>query len=262
MTDIRGTEIFARYAYAPNQLGYCGPSESTALREGSPEQVWSAARRFSGAWPYLRVMAEMTGIADPLDHRLVESYWLGGGLGAQLDTEEFTAALLAVIAPLAGHYWAHLTADLAAEAAPNHCFHVFGVYPWSRLLGRGMDEHPIHVLDSCRIGWGTVLRRDGDDLSILGRGLVWDQEALRLSEPSPRHARIDGFDAAPRVRTGDQVAVHWGRLCDRLTSAQVYDLAASTERQLLLTNRRLRRESATAPGAGAGNVEEMGGGFH
>ena len=73
----RGAEMFARYAYAPNALGYCGPPLGATLRDGSVEDVRLAATKFSGAWPYLRVLSEMTGITDPLDYRLVESYWLG-----------------------------------------------------------------------------------------------------------------------------------------------------------------------------------------
>jgi hypothetical protein len=237
----RGTDMFARYAYAPNALGYCGPPEATALRNGSTDEVRAVARRFSGAWPYLQVMSRMTGIADPLDHRLVESYWLGGGVGAQLDLDAFTAELLSVIGPLASRYWEHLTAELAAEAAPNHCFHVFGIYPWSRLLGKGNGNHPVQVLDSCRITWGTVVGREGDDISVSSRRLVWDGHLLRLSAPSVQRAEVepDGINAVPEVTTGDHVAVHWGRLCGRLEPAQVRDLAASTERQLLVTNRRL-----------------------
>ena len=154
--------MFARYAHAPNALGYCGPPLGATLRDGSVEEVRRAATQFSGAWPYLRVLAKMTGISDPLDYRLVESYWLGGGVGANLDAGEFFDALLAIIGPQAGQYWSHLTPDLAGEAAGNHCFHVFGVYPWTRFLGRGLDEQPLSVLDNCRITWGTVLSRDGD----------------------------------------------------------------------------------------------------
>ena len=75
MTDSviqRGAEMFARYAYAPNALGYCGPPLGATLRDGSVDEVRRAATRFSGAWPYLRVLSRLTGIADPLDYRLVE----------------------------------------------------------------------------------------------------------------------------------------------------------------------------------------------
>lgn len=235
--------MFARYAYAPNALGYCGPPLGATLRDGSVDDVRSAAMKFSGAWPYLQVLSRMTGIADPLDYRLVESYWLGGGIGAGLDSTEFVDQLLAIIGPQAGRYWSHLGPDLGCEAAANHCFHVFAVYPWSRLLGRGLDEHPLNVLDNCRITWGTVVSRKDDDVEVSCRGLLWDGQALELSEPSTRRLDVwaDGYSAVPDVAVGDDVAVHWGRLCGRLRPGQIQALADATARQLTLTNQRFAR---------------------
>lgn len=239
--DIRGTDMFARYTYAPNKLGYCGPAEAAALRSGAPAEVRAVAPRFSGVWPYLRVLSRMTGIQDPLDHRLVESYWLGGGVGAELDRAAFLAELLAMIGPLAGQYWAHLRLDLATEAAANHCFHVFGVYPWSRMLGRGMDEHPVHVLDNCRIGWGTVVSRGEAEVEVLSRTLRWTGRKLELTEPAIHRAalRTDGYSALPNVTVGADVAIHWGRLCGYLDAAQLAALEATTAVQLAATNHRL-----------------------
>ena len=149
--------MFARYAYAPNKLGYCGPPEPGALsRAGSDtgsdaagadfgDEMRAVARRFSGAWPYLQVLSRLTGIEDPLDYRIVESYWLGGGVGDGIDPREFGRRLLALIGPQAGGYWTHLTTELLDEAVGDHCFHVFGVYPWSRLLV-GMDAVGAHIL--------------------------------------------------------------------------------------------------------------------
>ncbi|MGW6696209.1 DUF6390 family protein [Nocardia sp. NPDC055049] len=231
--------MFARYAYAPNRLGYCGPADARALHNGSAADIRALARQFSGAWPYLRAMSRLTGIADPLDARLVESYWLGGGIGADLDAGAFTTELLAIIAPMAGHYWSYLNADLAEEAAANHGFHVFGVYPWTRLLGRGADEHPIRILDSCRITWGTVVAREGGAASVRCRRLVSDGPLLRLSGPALWRAEVDDDHLATEVAVGDQVAVHWGRVCGRLDSDQTQALATSTARQLRVTNRRL-----------------------
>jgi hypothetical protein len=243
--ESRGVEMFARYAHAPNALGYCGPPLGATLRDGSVEDVRRAATQFSGAWPYLRVLAKMTGISDPLDYRLVESYWLGGGVGADLDAGEFFDALLAIIGPQAGQYWSHLTPDLAGEAAGNHCFHVFGVYPWTRFLGGGgrqySDEQPLSVLDNCRITWGTVLSRDDDNVEVSCCRLAWDGHALGLAEPSARRLDVwaDGYSAMPDVSAGDEIAIHWGRLCGRLQSGQIQALADSTTRQLHATNQRL-----------------------
>jgi hypothetical protein len=245
--ESRGVEMFARYAHAPNALGYCGPPLGATLRDGSVEDVRRAAMQFSGAWPYLRVLAKMTGITDPLDYRLVESYWLGGGVGANLDAGEFFDALLAIIGPQAGQYWSHLTPDLAGEAAGNHCFHVFGVYPWTRFLGGGgrqiSAEQPLSVLDNCRITWGTVRSRDDDNVEVSCCRLALDGQALTLSEPLARRLDVwaDGYSAVPDVAVGDEVAIHWGRLCGRLQSGQIQALADSTTRQLHATNQRLAR---------------------
>ncbi|WP_293339035.1 DUF6390 family protein [Mycobacterium sp.] len=246
MTDTRGVDMFARYAYAPNALGYCGPPLGATLRDGSVDEVRVAAKGFSGAWPYLRVLSRLTGIADPLDYRLVESYWLGGGVAADLDPQAFFDALLAIIGPQAGRYWSHLTPHLAREAAGNHCFHVFGVYPWTRFLGRNggsMDEHPLGVLDNCRITWGTVVSRDGDDVEVVCERLLWDGRALTLSQPAPRRLDVwaDGYSAVPDVAVGDEVAVHWDRLCGRLSAGQVGALTEATNRQLRVTSQRLAR---------------------
>ena len=51
--DRAGERLFARYAYAPNHLGYCGPADAAALAElastGHTEaDVRSIASRFSG----------------------------------------------------------------------------------------------------------------------------------------------------------------------------------------------------------------------
>jgi len=237
-----GVELFARYAHAPNALGFCGPTSGIGTTE--PE-IRAAARRFSGAWPYLQVLARLTGIDDPLDGRLVEAYWLGRDLG--IDNAAFGRELLAVIGPQAGPYWSHLTPQLLATGAPDHGFHVFGVYPWSRLLGRGMDAQPLHVLDNCRIRWGTVVAATDGVVTLEVRHLTWDGRALGLGEPvvevlqqSHLHAGIlreSGFAAT----AGTLVALHWDRFCDVLTPAQVADLEHSTLRELDATNARLAR---------------------
>jgi Family of unknown function (DUF6390) len=219
-----GTALFAAYADAPNALGYCGPPEGIGTTEA---EIRASARRFSGVWPYLQVLARLTGIEDPLDARLVEAYWLGRDLG--VDREEFGRELLAVLGPRAGVYWTHLTAGLLAEAAPDHGFHVFGVYPWSRLLSAG--PQPLFVLDSCRIRWGTVV--DLDPLTVSSSRLTWDGTALGLGEPA------DGVVEGGGVALGDVVAVHWDRLVDVLSPDQAEVLAASTAARLAATNARL-----------------------
>ena len=83
--DTDGATVFVRHAFAPNSLGYCGPPHSDSLFEyavtgRNDHEVARLATEFSGAWPYLRLIAEAAGINDPLDRRVVEAYWIGSPL--------------------------------------------------------------------------------------------------------------------------------------------------------------------------------------
>ena len=91
---------FARFAYPPNVLGYCGPGESAALLEHADAGVAGGdlsnlARQFAGAWPYLELIAASCGRADPLDADVVEAYWLGNELLDRVDAGVFAAHLAA-----------------------------------------------------------------------------------------------------------------------------------------------------------------------
>ena len=85
MSVTPGPVAFARFAYPPGALGYCGPADSssllTAAAEGTALRELSAlAVRFGGAWPYLKLIASENGIDDPLDPLVVEAYWIGNEL--------------------------------------------------------------------------------------------------------------------------------------------------------------------------------------
>jgi hypothetical protein len=238
-----GTVLFARYAHGPNTLGYCGPRGAAVLARAAcghddPPAVEAAARRFSGAWPYQETLGAHTG-RDPMDPEVVRGYWVGNELTDRLPREPFATALLEVLRARAGHYWPHLCDDLAVEVAPSHTFHVFGVYPWSRLLGTGRPE-PLHVLESCRIGWGRVVAVHEGQLAVQARRLVWEAGRLSLSGEQLRHVeyRVDGAAFVDDPREGELVALHWDFACDRLTEVEALRLEADLVRQLELVARR------------------------
>jgi hypothetical protein len=254
-----GERLFARYAFSPNDLGYCGPADARALFElaatgRAAADITAIARRFSGAWPYLVLLAELTGGADPLDEALVRAYWTGAPVRG-VDAAAFGARLLDRLGAWAGHYWHHLDEALLPEAAPDHGFHVFGVYPWSRLLPAGPPEQPLHVLDSCRISWGRVVVHGRDGHVVVRRQpLGWDGDRLALlpeREHEVRH-RIDGRGFVDDPRPGEWLALHWNWVCDRLTGDDVERLCQGTTGRLALTNERLtgagrRRATGAAP---------------
>ncbi|MDQ6934887.1 MAG: DUF6390 family protein [Actinomycetota bacterium] len=240
-----GHRLFAQYAYAPNALGYCGPQGaadlcSVACGDGEHVDVPTIAAQFSGAWPYQKVLADLAGSADPLDETVVRGYWTGNDLTDRVDREAYGAALLQWIQHEAGHYWTHLSDDLLVEAAPTHAFHVFAVYPWSRLLDTGRPE-PLHVLDSCRIGWAQVVAVEDRELLVRSMPLEYGDRVLSLGATREERVayRVDGATFIGAVAEGDWVAVHWGFACDRLTEAQVASLEKWTRWQLEVMGPRL-----------------------
>jgi hypothetical protein len=227
-----GPTLFARYAYPPNALGYCGPDDSTALlhavgRFDNGEGLRSIVARFDGALPYLTLIAACNGLDDPLDRRVVEAYWVGNNLLRQ-------------VSPGALAQWQGngAAAALAGRGVAHHSFHVFAVYPWLALLRSGREQPALQVLDQCRIRWGYVQSLAGDVVTVQSQALVFDGSRLLLEPGRFERARrrCHGYRLAPAIRPGDVVALHWDWVCDRLTPRRLSWLKACTTRNLDAVN--------------------------
>jgi uncharacterized protein DUF6390 len=240
-----GPILFARYAYPPNALGYCGPDDSGALGEYASGTVSDAglvalARRFAGAWPYLGLIANANGRPDPLDPAVVEAYWLGNPLLERIPGQVFAAHVVDRFADRAPRRETPL-AELALHGRAHHNFHVFAVYPWVGLLRAGHVEEPLRVLDSCRIRWGSVLSVHRGQTVVRSAPLRWTGRELVLGP-----ARVETASVSPGlgVRVGDTVSLHWDWVCDVIDARQAAALAHYTMSQLRVANRTLRRPVA------------------
>jgi hypothetical protein len=247
-----GALLFARYAYPPNALGYCGADAPRLLLEyGDADTadggLAEAARTFEGAWPYLELIAGANGIDDPLDTHVVEAYWVGNALLERVDGGSLVSHIDERFHGRLGRAQEHITAVVAAGAVPHHDFHVFAVYPWLGLLRSGMVDKPLSVLEHCRITPARVTAVDGDLLETEARPLVWDGRVLDLGPPASRRARWrdDGL-AFVRPQPGDWVSLHWEWVCDRLTRRQVRALSQATVRALAAVNRSASAQAALA----------------
>jgi hypothetical protein len=237
-----GPLLFARYAYPPNRLGLCGPADAPSLR-GSAQaadirQARELALGFEGAYPYLRLIAEGSGIADPLDRRVVAAYWIGGALADAVGRRAMHRSIEARFRDrMSGTDWRWLELAVAGGAHPIHAFHVLEVFPRSGLL-RGGAAPLLETMDACRIRSGTVRAIVGDRLAVDAGGLAVVDGRLELTAPRPEVISAWSTADGPLggVRPGDVVSIHWGWACERLTADQQRRLAFWTARAIASAN--------------------------
>jgi hypothetical protein len=242
---VPGPVRFARYAYGPNRLGYCGPDAADELlgeaaSGGDLHRLRALAADFEGAYPYLELIARSTGIEDPLDARVVEAYWLGGPLLDRVPGPEFGRSLEERFRPrVRADAWRWLATKAPAGSRPVHAFHVLDVFPAVGLIRGGRPSDILTTIDSCRIRWGTV-REQLDDGTILVDAVPLDlvDGALTLGAPQPEIIRgwRDGLGFLEQVERGDVVSIHWDWACERLDGRQLDALRTWTTRSLAIAN--------------------------
>jgi len=233
-----GQVLFGRYAYPPNELGYCGPNDG-----GGASGLASHAKEFDGAWPYLAAIAEAVGASDPLDEDVVHSYWVGGPSLCRVDPSDLLARLRT---SFKGQVTGLLDAVPAVTGVlAHHSFHVFVVYPWVRFLGRDATT-AVQVMQDCRIRSGTVESVTGEHALISSRPLQFEDDRLRLGEPQTERVRWkkDGLSLAPAPAPGSIISAHWDWVCGSLTEDQSAELESATQATLGLVNA-IRSESVS-----------------
>jgi hypothetical protein len=235
--------LFARYAHPPNLLGYCGPPDHRAFFEQATEgvidrELAQLAHAFDGAWPYLELIAAANAIRNPLDRAVVHAYWIGNPLLERVDMAALGGSVEDRFRRRVGRGWEHLAAAILTGAVPHHSFHVLLVSPWTGLMRAGRFEHPLHVMDRCRIRWGRIVDVVGDTARVNVPTLRWDGRELGVGSAAPELARVkaDGRGLVPDLRPGDLVSLHWDWVCDRLSPADVGALDRYTLRHLTLAN--------------------------
>ncbi len=243
---VPGPVLFARYAFGPNRLGYCGTDDHASVLEygasGRERPLRQLAQTFEGAFPYLELIARANGIADPLDGRVVEAYWLGNELTAGVEARPMQRSLDDRFRRrLDRSAWRWLEGTVPAGARPVHAFHVMDVFPRVGLL-RGEGVHDaMRVMDSCRIRWGHVrevlegsLVVDAPRLEMVDGRLVIGAAGQEVIE-----RWVDGLGFVTDVAPGDAISIHWAWACDRLTVRQLANLKRWTAYELAVANRAL-----------------------
>ncbi len=239
---LDGMLLFIRYAFMPNRLRYCGGDDNTTLFQhaiaGETDGgVPPLLRKFTGAYPYLALIARANGIADPFDRRVVEAYWIGNALLERVEVRQLYDSLRARYGKqLSGRTLDLVISKAPAGAHPHHSFHVFDVH--SRA---GELEHSLDTMDNCRISWGRVTAIDGPVFVVDRPPLLLETGKLALGAAQPARItrQVDDRGFADRAQIGDWLSIHWGWACDVLTDDQVRTLERYTRHHLALANQTL-----------------------
>lgn len=241
--DQPGGLLFARFAFPPNALGLCGPESGLSLPEHvrarrEDEELRRLAAGFEGAWPYLELIAAENGVADPLDARVVEAYWLGndylGHVAARAHHRDLETRFRG---RASAREWRWLEAKADSDARVHHSFHVLEILPRIGLIRGGLPTDMVGVLERCLVRPGRVEALAGDVLEVSVPPLELVEGRLRLGP-----ARLERLALGPGEAYGDElvpgdlVALHWARVCGRLTPIQAARLRAVTDRNISVAN--------------------------
>ncbi len=231
---MQGVQLAARFSIATNRLKYCGPADAepalfrTIVEGKDLETSRKALLRFEALEPYLTAIATKHG-RDPLDHDVVEAYWIGNDLLDGLTREDFRGILETLTRRGLPRSMADaLAAHLPDRPLPHHAFHVSYV---------GVGNVTGHVkttlpnMEACRPGWARVLRVSQGKLEIEKPSLEYEGGRLRMGEPTRETVAYDPR-VLPAVKKGDHVAMHWNWPAVILTDGQLTNLKEYTERSL------------------------------
>jgi len=239
----------ARYSFAPNSLKYCGPEKqkdmfSYVAEKQVDQGLYGILEQFETLYKYLAMIAYENNIRDPFDARVVEAYWLGNGLLAKTKYKPLAVALtdgLELPKKLTPRQLATTLSKLD-EAVAHHTFHVLNIF---RRTGHLPIAHTLLTMDSCRISWGRVKRITNYELRITNEKkqvvtfdveivpLVIHKDKLRLGKPILQNVACVGV--VPKV--GEWVSVHWGYVCEVLSTRQLRNLEYYTKLAIDLANR-------------------------
>lgn len=237
-----GTILFAKYAFMPNRLNYCGGDDNRAIfdyctaNQTDPGLV-HILLKFQAAYPYLKLIARINEIADPFDARVVEAYWIGNELLEHVDLAGFYNSLRERFSKqLNSRTIDYLLGKPSLGARAHHSFHVFDVHSRTGAL-----DNSLYTMENCRIGWGRIMEIETTHFVVEHKPIVMEGGRLKLGDLVKKKVlcQINGIGFVDDPRINDFISFHWEWACDTLTPRQVSNLERYTMRHIEIANQTL-----------------------
>jgi len=239
MSGLKTASIYSLPSYS---LGYCGPQDAESRKalfdyasgkKVDEQIIRNIFEKFEAAYKYYQLIANKNSIADPLDEKVVEAFWVGNSLLDSVNEQDLKNLILTGFTEpglLSKKVATQRAGQVPKGAVPHHSFHVL-------ILGAvtGRIKLQGELLDLCRIGWGRVVEVKEKKLKVKCRLLVVGKK-YELGREVEKEIEWDP-KIAPGVKVGDWVSFHWAQACEVLTDEEVKNLEYYTQETIYLINK-------------------------
>lgn len=230
--SVNGSLLFAKYAFSPNKLRYCGPDDNRAIfdycvAQQSDGGLVQLLEKFEGAYPYLKLIAKSNKIEDLFSEKVVEAYWIGNDLLDFVKDSDFYNSLKERFGkkiPSKSVKWLFTKPPVGAK--PHHAFHVLDVYTKTGMMRSGVKTNVLETINNCLIIPGRVVKIDEKNLVVKYQPVVMKKGKLTFGDFVEKQIqwRYDKKTFINMPKIGDRVSFHWNWVCDILDERQSHNL--------------------------------------
>ena len=234
--DKKALQLLSRFSLPPNALGYCGKDSAPekfkkCVIEGKCSDVNNEIKKFIVLNPYLKTLAKITG-KDVFSFEVAEAYWIGNSQLKKVKIDDYKI-LLKNLEKQGVPEWIldDLKERWPKKFIPTHLFQILHVG-----VGRASGSVPYNLnsINNCMIRWGKIKSVSENKAKVSVYSLARSEKGYKLVKKEKNFLIIPGFTT--KLKSGDEVAVHWGHIIKRLNKSEVRKISFWTKEVLKALN--------------------------
>ena len=228
----------------PNRLNFCGPENQDDVLEFYANanknlvkgSIKPLLEDFETMYPYLKFIARENGIKDPFDERVVDAYWLGNNYTSVITSKKYYKYLINdfdLNKKIGQKIVRSIEANFSNNSIPHHNFHALNIF---RHTGKSKGILVVNVFDKCRISFARIVNIDPSTRGAaikVKRKMILIDEMGDLYETKPRNDTVkndfENITLVHGLEVGDIISVHWGSICEKISTSQANNLQKITD---------------------------------
>jgi len=215
---MNGAELAARYAFPPNELGYCGTPSFRSILDGclagerKAGALENELKKFHAHYAYLSLIAREND-RKPFDPDVVKAFWLGNGLLLNVSRKALRQFIVRDLFGGKQKSARKLAENLPEGMVPHHSFNVLYINFVTDKVEKTTKNY-----DSCCIACGRVLSVSGTGARVERDSIILDEAGRFAIRQKTQTIALEqkGVRFVRPVRAGDLVSIHWGMAIQKL----------------------------------------------